>query len=110
MTPGQRALLEVARVIRATPERRVSIVGHTDSINPPDRPEYNPGLSERRAQSVARWLTDPQKGNIKAPDMIVKGVGETRPVVDNRNDAPTEANKKAQAPNRRVDICLIPRR
>jgi outer membrane protein OmpA-like peptidoglycan-associated protein len=106
MTPGQRALHEVARVIRATPERRVSIVGYTDSIG---EDTYNQGLSERRANSVARWLTDPTKGKVKAPDIIAKGLGEANPVVDNRNQAPTEANKKAQAPNRRVDICLIPR-
>ena len=105
MTPGQRALHEMARVIRATPERRVSIVGYTDSIN---TDAYNQDLSERRANSVARWLADPKKGNVQARDIIVKGLGEANPVVDNRNDAPTEANKIAQAPNRRVDICLIP--
>ena len=104
---AKKALTEAARLIRATPTRRALVSGHTDSIGDA---KYNQELSERRAAAVVRWLTDPAKGKVKVQDVKPpQGWGESNPVVDNKNDAPTEANKKAQAANRRVQICLFKR-
>ncbi len=105
---AKKALSEAARLIRATPTRVALVSGHTDSIG---EKEYNQKLSERRAAAVVRWLTDSTKGKVKANDVKPpQGWGDEQPVVDNKNRDPTEANKKAQAPNRRVQICLLKRK
>jgi OmpA-OmpF porin, OOP family len=65
------------------------IEGHTDSDG---TPASNQTLSERRALSVARWLT---AAGIDCHRLLPVGFGQDRPVVPN-----TTADNKAQ--NRRV--------
>ena len=69
----------------------VSIVGHTDSIGSEG---YNQKLSERRANSVAGFLSS--KGMNRGV-MQVSGRGESQPVASNKS-------KAGRAQNRRVDI------
>lgn len=71
--------------------KRVEIAGHTDSTGPED---YNQGLSERRAQSVADYL---MKGGIAGSRMDVRGYGETQPVASNDT-------REGRAQNRRVQV------
>lgn len=69
----------------------ITVVGHTDSIG---KEAYNQGLSERRANSVASYLTSQ---GMNRGIMNVSGRGETQPVASNKT-------KAGRAQNRRVDI------
>lgn len=63
--------------------------GYTDSTG---SAKYNQGLSERRAQSVADYLTS---NGITTGRLSVKGYGEENPVADNKT-------AEGRAHNRRV--------
>jgi OOP family OmpA-OmpF porin len=63
--------------------------GYTDSTG---SAKYNQGLSERRAQSVADYLTS---NGIGAHRLQVKGYGQENPVADNKT-------REGRAHNRRV--------
>lgn len=69
--------------------------GHTDSKGSTD---YNQALSERRANSVAKYLLS--KGVIDARIETV-GFGEGTPIADN-------ATAEGRSLNRRVELSLIP--
>lgn len=73
----------------------VQIEGRTDSVGNPD---YNYGLSQRRAAAVTQYLASMY--NVPAHKVFVIGFGK---------DAPVEANKTARgrAENRRVDVRLM---
>jgi OOP family OmpA-OmpF porin len=70
------------------------IIGHTDSTG---NAEYNMGLSERRAQSVADYLVST---GVDAEKLRVTGRGKNDPVAS--NDTP-----EGRAQNRRVDIIVV---
>lgn len=86
------ALEEIAKLMKASPNLRVLVVGHTDSTG--DR-EYNMGLSRRRAESVVKYLQE--KFQIPASRMIPAGVGMLAPVASNRTE-------EGRAKNRRVEL------
>ncbi len=86
------ALEEIAKLLKASPDLRVLVVGHTDSTG--DR-EYNMGLSRRRAESVVKYLQE--KFQIQASRMIPAGVGMLAPVASNRTE-------EGRAKNRRVEL------
>ena len=65
--------------------------GHTDSTGPAD---YNQGLSVRRAQSVANYLSN---HGVATSIMQVVGHGESQPIASN-------ATKEGRAENRRVEV------
>lgn len=69
----------------------VSVIGHTDSTGPES---YNQTLSERRANSVASYLSTQ---GIDRRTMQISGRGETQPIANNKTRA-------GRAENRRVDI------
>jgi outer membrane protein OmpA-like peptidoglycan-associated protein len=71
---------------------RVMIEGHTDSIG---SDSYNRRLSERRAESVKRYLL--QHFPIQSDRLVVKGYGKNKPIAS--NDTPDGRDK-----NRRVEI------
>jgi outer membrane protein OmpA-like peptidoglycan-associated protein len=50
------------------------VAGHTDAIG---GEEYNQGLSERRADSIKRYLTE--KYGINGTDLVTVGYGKTKP-------------------------------
>ena len=87
---AERALNDVAEVIRAYPQRPVRIEGHTDSIAPDD---YNQKLSERRAASVAEWLS---AHGVERPRVSTAGFGETRPVAGNETSAGRQKNRRVE--------------
>lgn len=74
------------------PEIKVELDGHTDSVG---TDQYNQGLSERRAQIVADYLTS--HGIDSSRIIAVKGFGETQPI-------DTNATKEGRARNRRTEI------
>ncbi|MGH8311072.1 MAG: OmpA family protein, partial [Steroidobacteraceae bacterium] len=73
----------------------VEVAGHTDSTG---EDAYNQALSERRARTVAQYLTS--KGVIDQR-IITVGAGETRPVSNNGTPEGRQAN-------RRVELTLAP--
>lgn len=90
-----RPLLEnLHDIVSRCPGLIVEISGHTDADGGPGA---NQRLSERRAASVAAWLSE--KG-IAADRMQVVGYGETRPLVPNTS----YANK---ARNRRIEFSVV---
>ena len=92
------ALEKVAAVLRAYPKGAVAIDGHTDGKG---ADQYNQKLSERRAESVRRWLAN---AGIATP-MGARGWGKTKPVAPNvkpdGSDDPIGRQK-----NRRVEITV----
>jgi outer membrane protein OmpA-like peptidoglycan-associated protein len=85
----------VSKVLTEFDQTIVEVAGHTDSDG---SIEYNQGLSERRARSVAQYF---RSQDILEQRLITVGKGELRPVTDNS----TSAGKQA---NRRVEITMVP--
>ncbi|AEB59982.1 OmpA/MotB domain-containing protein [Ectopseudomonas mendocina] len=71
----------------------VNIVGHTDSTG---SQELNQSLSQRRAQSVANYLT---ANGVPGQRISAYGAGPSQPIASNATDA-------GRAQNRRVEINL----
>jgi outer membrane protein OmpA-like peptidoglycan-associated protein len=88
-------LNSVSKVLTEFDQTIVEIAGHTDSDG---SVQYNQGLSERRAQVVARYFRTQE---IMEQRLIPIGQGESRPVADNT----TASGKQA---NRRVEITMVP--
>lgn len=74
------------------PEIKVELNGHTDSIG---TDAYNQGLSERRAQIVADYLTS--HGIDSSRITAVQGFGEAQPI-------DTNDTKEGRARNRRTEL------
>jgi OOP family OmpA-OmpF porin len=85
---------EVASVILAANVGRVRVEGHTDDRG---ADEANMDLSQRRADSVRRYLIE--KG-VPEAQLIAVGYGETQPIV-------TNATAAGRAENRRVVFTLL---
>jgi len=92
LTAASTATLDQAvEILKRATDLEVEIAGHTDSQG---NDEYNQGLSERRAQAVADYLS---AHGAKSAGITVKGYGETMPVADN-------GTKEGRAANRRVEL------
>jgi outer membrane protein OmpA-like peptidoglycan-associated protein len=90
-------LLEVADALLRNPGIEVvEIQGHTDNSG---EPRLNQRLSQRRAESVGRWLV--QHG-VEPARLVAKGFGATRPIAPNI----TAYNR---ARNRRVQFKIVRR-
>ena len=85
----------VAQTLTQHPELAANVVGHTDSTG---NPNYNMTLSQKRAQSVASYLTD---RGVARNRLSAEGRGQNQPVADNATEA-------GRAQNRRVEIYLKP--
>ena len=86
---------QVATVlIRYTNLKKIRVEGHTDDRG---RDKYNLDLSQRRAESVMKYLTE--KG--VAPERLeAVGYGEEKPIESNKT-------RKGRAANRRVEFTII---
>lgn len=93
--PDARVILdEAVTTLKAESEIRVSVEGHTDSRG---TDAYNQALSERRAGSVADYLS---KGGISRGRLSTEGFGESKPVASNMNE-------DGRAQNRRVELRIL---
>lgn len=88
-------LNSVAKVMDKYDKTVVEVAGHTDSTG---SDSYNQGLSERRAASVAQYLTSQ---GVNGERLITLGLGESMPVADNGTADGRQAN-------RRVEITMVP--
>jgi outer membrane protein OmpA-like peptidoglycan-associated protein len=86
-----RMLDDVTLVLSWKPTLTVEIGGHTDSMGSAD---YNEQLSERRVDSVKRYLID---HGVSPERLTHRGYGEEVPVDSNRN-------AEGRAHNRRVEM------
>jgi outer membrane protein OmpA-like peptidoglycan-associated protein len=94
--PQFRATLdEIAQTLNSYPETYIDIYGHTDSDG---SDAYNLDLSNRRAQSVASYLTS---RGVNRARIATEGFGESQPIATNA----TAAGKQQ---NRRVEIRIVP--
>ena len=93
LKPEGRAALDelVAQMGDLNAVANVNVVGHTDSIG---APEYNQGLSERRAATVESYLIE--KG-VPADRINAIGKGESDPIASN-------STREGRAQNRRVEV------
>lgn len=86
---------DIVEVLREFSERRIRVIGHTDSTGPED---YNLSLSLRRARRTATELKR------RAPELDKRityiGMGESNPLVSNETE---EGRRK----NRRVEIIIL---
>ncbi len=89
------SLDKVARIISEYDQTAIHVIGHTDSTG---SSSYNQQLSEKRAVSVARYLS---KTGVQRTRLRSAGRGETQPTADNGS-----AHGRSQ--NRRVEIYLKP--
>jgi len=85
-------LAEMGKFLKANPGTRVYVIGHTDNKGTLD---YNLGLSQRRAEAVAKALQS--RYGIEAKRLTPRGLGPLAPVASNRSEA-------GQARNRRVEM------
>lgn len=81
---------EVADAMARYPDMRIEIRGHTDDQG---SDEYNQKLSERRAEAVAEALN---RMGISKLRLIVKGFGESRPLVPNDSDENRKRNRRTE--------------
>jgi outer membrane protein OmpA-like peptidoglycan-associated protein len=92
------ALAKVAAVLRSYPRATATIDGHTDGKG---GDQYNQRLSERRADSVRRWLA----ANGVATHMTPRGWGKTKPIAPNTKPDGSD-DPEGRQKNRRVEITV----
>jgi OmpA-OmpF porin, OOP family len=85
---------EVAGYLKDNPDVKIEIQGHTDSVG---SAEYNMRLSEKRADSVKKYL---EERGISGDRLEAKGFGLTKPIAPNDTD-------QNRAKNRRVELKRI---
>jgi peptidoglycan-binding protein ArfA len=90
---SQQQLSQIADKLKACPDPKVSVVGHTDSSG---NDAINNPLSENRAKAVADYLVSQ---GVAADRVTSKGVGSSQPIAPNDTAA-------GKAQNRRVDITV----
>ncbi|MFO1433901.1 MAG: OmpA family protein [Candidatus Competibacteraceae bacterium] len=89
------SLGKVANVLQQYPDTNVKVIGYTDSVG---SDQYNLGLSQRRAQSVANYLASQ---GVPPQRLTTEGMGKQNPRASNA----TEAGRQQ---NRRVEMLIQP--
>ncbi len=96
INPAFRNTLDtVSSSLMQYPDSLIDVYGHTDSTG---SDAFNQGLSERRAQAVANYLTSRGVSNAR---IRYQGFGETQPIASNDT-------ADGRALNRRVEIKIVP--
>ncbi len=95
LTEGSiRVLDDAAATLKKHSDIKAEVAGHTDSTGDAS---YNQQLSQRRAESVMRFLVS--KG-VDAGRLNAKGYGESSPIADN-------GTREGRAKNRRVELRVL---
>ena len=91
LKPGAKLrLAKVSGIILAYPDLKLEIDGFTDNKG---TPEYNMGLSDRRAKAVQAFLVTQGVG----PDTVTtRGYGESNPVASNATAAGRQQNRRVE--------------
>tara|TARA_R110000772_G_scaffold77091_1_gene166073 strand:+ start:62 stop:736 length:675 start_codon:yes stop_codon:yes gene_type:complete len=91
----QKTLSDVANTLSQYEKSYIDIYGHTDSTG---TDSYNQSLSERRASSVANFLSN---GGVQRARIETRGFGESQPIASN-------STEEGRAANRRVELKIVP--
>jgi OmpA-OmpF porin, OOP family len=95
ITPEMNAELDqVAEVMKAFPDIKVEIGGHTDNVGDPSNNRF---LSQKRANSIQAAL---ESRSITKDHLVAKGYGPDSPVADN-------ATPEGKAANRRIEVRVM---
>jgi len=95
LLPGERGRLDaIADALKRIPERSFLVEGHAAELG---RPQGQQELSEARAKRIADELA---ARGIPASRLLYRGLGATRPIAPNDNEA-------GRARNRRVEITVL---
>jgi outer membrane protein OmpA-like peptidoglycan-associated protein len=97
---GRDTLDRVIATLKEKSEWKVAVEGHTD---PYGSDQYNQALSERRAATVASFLT---RGGIDASRISQKGFGEACLALDDDHTSPAKSRRE-HGTNRRVEIWSV---
>ncbi len=89
-TESQQTLRDLASNFQRYTDEFISVEGHTDNIG---SPEYNQGLSERRANSVRNYLIDQ---GVPTTRISAVGYGETRPKATNNTPEGRQLNRRVE--------------
>lgn len=87
-------LSKLAKLMKNDTNNKIRVDGHTDSTG---EVGYNQWLSDKRAASVKKFLED---SGVAAARIMIKGMGQTKPVADNKTP---EGREK----NRRVEVIIL---
>ncbi|MBU1039749.1 MAG: OmpA family protein [Proteobacteria bacterium] len=91
ITPDMEPALEQAlTVLKESSCKQFIVEGHTDSVG---TVAYNQKLSERRANSVVKWLS--AKG-LDAGKLVAKGMGKLAPKFDNKTAEGRHLNRRVE--------------
>ncbi|MFH1860204.1 MAG: OmpA family protein [bacterium] len=94
-------LTKVANILKAYPDYKVMIGGHTDNVplGQVTQKKYkdNKGLSQARAEGVMAFLTE--REGVPSANLTAVGYGEAKPVASNKT-------LEGKAQNRRVEITI----
>jgi outer membrane protein OmpA-like peptidoglycan-associated protein len=94
--PGFHSTLDkIADVVVRYGKTTLTVAGHTDDVG---SAQFNQGLSERRARSVAQYLESKRVQEVR---LSIVGKGESMPIA-------TNATEGGRAENRRVEIYVQP--
>lgn len=88
---GRPAVDEIAKLLEKDPSLKLTIEGHTDNVGDP---AHNKALSQQRADAVMGSLI---AAGIAKERLSTVGLGDTKPVADNKDEA-------GRARNRRVEL------
>lgn len=91
----QSTLDQVSQTLASYNQTYVDVLGHTDSTG---SDAYNQALSERRAQSVASYLSG---HGVDRARVGIRGFGESQPIASNDDET-------GRSQNRRVEIKVVP--
>jgi len=94
------ALHRVAKLLEEHAGAAITVEGHTDAVG---SASYNQRLSERRAESVRRWLVE--VAAIHEGLISTRGFGESRPVAPNSKPDGSD-DPQGRQKNRRVEITI----
>ena len=86
-------LNQIAQTFIDNPSYMVEVQGHTDNVG---KPAFNMDLSERRAQSVRKYLIE---HGVPEKQLTAHGYGDTMPIESNKT-------AKGRAQNRRVEFVV----
>jgi outer membrane protein OmpA-like peptidoglycan-associated protein len=87
---GRRAVENVARIMRESPERNIVIEGFTDNSGSEDA---NQRLSDRRAHAVRNALI---ASGVAPERILARGLGAAYPVASNTNAAGRQLNRRVE--------------
>jgi succinyl-CoA synthetase beta subunit len=91
LAPASMAVLkEQAEKLKACPDRKLEVAGHTDNVG---KPEANLALSQQRADAVTAALS---KLGVAAERISAKGYGDTKPAASNDDAAGRALNRRVE--------------